>query len=79
MSRAGYIYLYMHVACMFHVTGMDLGRIPWMQHFSIENCFPKVLKLDTVLFKLLAPCAHARTSVFGTRDLSQPMKSSLLC
>ena len=50
--RAGFIYIYIHAVCMFHVTCMDLGLFPCVLHTcymhaksSIIDCFPKVLKL----------------------------------
>ena len=50
MSCAGYIYIYMHVACMFHITCMDLA------------IFKLIIKLLAIL-KLIIPDTYTCTHV----------------
>ena len=86
MLYAGFIYIYMHAVCMFHVTCMDLGRFPCvlhacymcatcMQESSIIDCFPKVLKL-WISHRYMYICKQGR----GQRNMwRQEIQNEYLC
>ena len=52
----------MHVARMFHVTCMDLGRFPCMSHDMHITCVKQGLKQATEKLKIaFLICVHIRT------------------